>query len=107
MSKFLFLVDSGSSCCLLKENFSEKFPGTVRNDLVYLSGIGGDEIRCSLQILSDVDIGGISRLVIFHLVPDRYILEPVIIGRNILEKGVGVQIDGESCRFILGRKIFL
>lgn len=39
-----FLFDSGSSCSLIKESYSSRFPGTVRNDLVYLAGIGGDEI---------------------------------------------------------------
>lgn len=40
-----FLFDSGSSCSLLKESFCCKFPGTLCNSLVYLTGIGGDNVK--------------------------------------------------------------
>lgn len=48
-----FLFDSGSSCSLLKESFCDKLAGTVCNNLVYLSGIGGADTKCTTQIQSD------------------------------------------------------
>lgn len=94
-----FLFDSGSSCSLVKQSFTSKLPGTVRNDLVYLTGIGGDEIKCTSQISSEVNLGEISQTLTFHIVPDSCLMDPVIIGRDILENGVSVEIDHDNLIF--------
>lgn len=97
--QFPFLFDSGSSCSLLTESLCERFPGTVRNDLVFLTGIGGDNIQCSCQILSTVKIGDALVDINFHVVPQSVISVPIIIGRDILDKGYSVTIDDNKLVF--------
>lgn len=94
-----FLFDSGSSCSLVKEGLSNAFRGSWRKTVVYLRGIGGDDIKCTSQIFSKIKIGEVSIDLLFHIVPDSSISEPVIIGRDILKHGVGVQIDNGSLKF--------
>lgn len=94
-----FLFDSGSSCSLLKQSYSNVFPGTMCNDVVYLSGIGADNVKCTSQILSKVIIDKITITLLFHVVPDITITVPAIIGRDILEKGVCVNIDNDNLSF--------
>ncbi|CAH2085257.1 unnamed protein product [Euphydryas editha] len=94
-----FLFDSGSSCSLIKQSYSSKFPGTVRNDLVYLTGIGGDEIKSTTQISSEVNLGNFIKLLTFHVVPNSCLTDPVIIGRDILENGVSVEINNDNLIF--------
>ncbi|KAF9405444.1 hypothetical protein HW555_013821 [Spodoptera exigua] len=49
-----FLFDSGSSCSLVKEGYRGKLNTvTVCKSLVYLSGIGGDDIQCDVEIDND------------------------------------------------------
>lgn len=91
-----FLFDSGSSCSLIKESIASKFQGTVRNDLVYLTGIGGDTLKCTSQILSEVNIGDITQTLLFHIIPDSCLSDSVIVGRDVLENGVSVKIDNDN-----------
>lgn len=97
-----FLFDSGSSCSLLKESFRDKLLGTVCNDVVYLSGIGGNDIPCTTQIQSEVRIDGHLINLLFHVVPDRNISDPIIIGRDIFDLGLCVKIDNDN--FVLYTK---
>lgn len=94
-----FLFDSGSSCSLLKESVCHLFPGTVCKDVVYLSGIGGDNVKCTSQILSKVSIDKITVALLFHIVPDSSITVPAIVGRDLLDKGVSVNIDNDRLSF--------
>lgn len=94
-----FLFDSGSACSLVKEGFSYAFRGTMRKNLVYLRGISGDDIKCTSQVFSKIKIGEVSTDLLFHIIPDSSISEPVIIGRDILENSIGVKIDSGSLEF--------
>nr|XP_049708441.1 uncharacterized protein LOC126057098 [Helicoverpa armigera] len=94
--RFPFLFDSGSSCSLITESLSKRFPGTVRNDLVYLTGLGGNDVECSSQMLSTVTIGDVPVDITFHIVPDSDISVPIIIGRDILDKGFYATIDNNK-----------
>ncbi|OWR52464.1 polyprotein [Danaus plexippus plexippus] len=97
--RFPFLFDSGSSCSLLTESIRDRFPGIVRNNTVYLTGIGGDEVQCTSQILSTVKINDISVDLVFHVIPDSVISVPVIVGRDILNEGFCVTIDDDKLIF--------
>lgn len=44
-------------------------------------------------------MGEISETLNFHVTPDHYITEPVIIGRDILERNASVKIDGDKLTF--------
>lgn len=73
------------------------------NDLVYLGGIGGDRVECKSQIFGVVAIDKIGIPLLFHIVPDSSITLPAIIGRDILENGVSVNIDGDDLSFNYGK----
>lgn len=96
-----FLFDSGSACSLIRSGLIEHIPGTLRNASVCLTGIGGEDIQCTTQILSSVQIQGISIPILFHVISDELLTEPIIIGREILEQGVSVEISSEMLRFSL------
>ncbi|CAK1552936.1 unnamed protein product, partial [Leptosia nina] len=94
-----FLFDSGSACSLVSKSYADKFPGTAQRELVYLTGIGNGEVECVSQVVSSVNVQGLLLSVLFHIVPDGTIIEPVIIGRDILEDNVHVQIGNEQITF--------
>lgn len=94
-----FLFDSGSACSLIKHSLVKQLPGSVRNDTIYLTGIGGEDIKCSTQILSQVIIQGIAVSILFHVVPDQILIEPALIGRDILNQGLHVEINSDSIHF--------
>ncbi|CAH0728257.1 unnamed protein product, partial [Brenthis ino] len=58
-----FLFDSGSACSLVTCSFSKKFSGTIENNLVYLTGIGRENVKCNSQVLSSINVQGYSGLV--------------------------------------------
>ncbi|CAH2089617.1 unnamed protein product [Euphydryas editha] len=91
-----FLFDSGSSCSLLKESYCDKLMGTARKDVVYLSGIGGNDLLCTTQIQSEVRIDDRLISLLFHVVPDCNISDPIIIGRDIFDLGLCVKIDNDN-----------
>ncbi|KAL4714216.1 hypothetical protein ACJJTC_018366, partial [Scirpophaga incertulas] len=94
-----FLFDSGSACSLIKNCLVSEVPGTVRNETVYLTGIGGDNIECTSQILSSVQIQDISLSILFHVVTDNDISESIIVGREILDQGIQVEINKDRLKF--------
>ena len=94
-----FLFDSGSSCSLLKHSFCDKVAGAVRKDLVYLSGIGGEDIQCTAQIQSDVVIDKLPVNLTLHVVSERLITDPIIVGRDIFDQGLYVKIDSDNLMF--------
>ncbi|CAH2096659.1 unnamed protein product [Euphydryas editha] len=91
-----FLFDSGSSCSLLKESYCDKLMGTARKDVVYLSGVGGNDLLCTTQIQSEVRIDDRLISLLFHVVPDCNISDPIIIGRDIFDLGLCVKIDNDN-----------
>ncbi|CAB3245048.1 unnamed protein product [Arctia plantaginis] len=51
-----FLFDSGSACSLIKNSVAALLLGPIHKDTVYLTGIGGEDVKCSTQISSLVRI---------------------------------------------------
>ncbi|CAK1581220.1 unnamed protein product [Parnassius mnemosyne] len=101
-----FLFDSGSACSLVTSDLASRLPGTMRNELVYIAGIGDDNVvTCDLQILSPINVEGTQLDVLFNVVPNTAISEPVIIGRGILDKSVIVEISNERIQFSLRREV--
>ncbi|CAH2109086.1 unnamed protein product [Euphydryas editha] len=70
--------------------------GTARKDVVYLSGIGGNDLLCTTQIRSEVRIDDRLISLLFHVVPDCNISDPIIIGRDIFDLGLCVKIDNDN-----------
>lgn len=93
------IFDSGSSCSVVKEDLFNAFRGTMCNNIVYLRGIGSDDIKCISLVCSKIKIGEVPTDLLFYMVPDGSMSEPVIIGRDILENSVSVKIDNGSLEF--------
>lgn len=101
-----FLFDSGSACSLVNSSIAGRLLGTMRDDLVYLTGIGENSVvKCRSQILSAINVQGISLEVLFHVVPDTVIGEQVIIGRDILDKGITVEVNRDQTRFVTRKEV--
>jgi hypothetical protein len=94
-----FLFDSGSACSLVTDSFSKKFQGTLHYNAVSLKGLGRSNTVCITQILSCVTIQNISVTLLFHVIPDCIISEPVIVGRDLLAQGIKVDIESDNIRF--------
>lgn len=94
-----FLFDSGSACSLIKASLVKKFPGISHSKKVVLLGVGRGKLLCDSQILSPVSVQGIKLSVLFHIVPDDATSESVILGRDILEDGVHVQMTNQNIIF--------
>lgn len=77
----------------------------MRFDLVYLTGIGKENVKCESQILSSVKIQNITVSLLFHVVPDNVITESVIIGRDLLDNGIHVRIDSDKITFSLRKEV--
>lgn len=100
-----FLFDSGSSCSLLKDSLASHFQGTERNSLVFLNGLGGDNRECTRQVFSAVKIGDLALTLLFHIVPDNFMSEPVIVGRDIFENNVRVEINNDDLFIVANEEV--
>ena len=98
--KFEYSFDSGSECSLLRHTISSKFHGPIFEQPVMLSGIGSSRVTSNSQIVSDVFINDNELTIYFHIVPDDSITSNVIIGREVLAKGVKVLVSSKTCSFI-------
>lgn len=101
----LFLFDSGSACSLVKNSFIDCLSGTERNDTVHLTGIGGDSLKCDRQILCSVTIQEIPLTILLHVVPDNAITDAIIVGRDVLEQGIQVEINSDSLLFFSRKEV--
>lgn len=90
---------------MIKDNLVSQLLGSVRNRTVYLTGISGEDIKCTTQILSSVRIQNIEVSLLFHVVKGDILTESIIIGRDILEQGLHVEISSDSIKFSLRESI--
>ncbi|XP_052749153.1 uncharacterized protein LOC128200275 [Galleria mellonella] len=88
-----FLFDSGSECSLIKESFARHIEGTRIHETVILIGIGNADIKCTEQLLCTAIIQGLSVEIIFYVVNDTFLVEPILLGRDIIEKGFRIEIN--------------
>lgn len=84
---------------MIKNSVAVLLLGPIHKDTVYLSGIGGEEVKCSIHISSHVRIQGIPVSILFHVVPDNTLVESIIIGRDILNQGFHVEMNSDSISF--------
>lgn len=97
--KLSFIFDSGSECSLIKQSKSDCLEGDRFHDQITLNGIGGNSIISSLQIKCSVSIQGLPLDITFYVLPDEYISEEVLLGRDLLQNGVSVKIDSNALHF--------
>ncbi|KAI5754078.1 hypothetical protein M8J77_005524 [Diaphorina citri] len=101
--RFNFIFDSGSECSLMSNSMSAKFEGHRTNKIVSLYGLGQSVVPCTIQVQTKVTINDNEIMVLFHIVPDAILPEPIVIGREILNDNLTVEINKNCCTLI--RKI--
>ncbi|KAI5742445.1 hypothetical protein M8J77_007259 [Diaphorina citri] len=94
---YSFLFDSGSECSLMVASLASKITGTRRYEVVTLHGLGNSTVLSTSQIEATVAITGIEINLVFHIIPDEYLSDAIIIGREILSDHIGVVIDKNRC----------
>uniref|UniRef100_A0A8D8VGV3 CCHC-type domain-containing protein n=1 Tax=Cacopsylla melanoneura TaxID=428564 RepID=A0A8D8VGV3_9HEMI len=88
-----FLFDSGSECSLMTIGIASKFEGNQISKTVNLFGLGQSTVTSTSQVLSSVTIDGHQLEILFHIVPDKILNEPIVIGREIMKDNFSVVMD--------------
>lgn len=91
--KFSFIFDSGSECSLIKKSFSHLVIGQRLHDLINMTGIGKSIISSTEQIVCDIHIQSVKISVTLHIVPDDCLRDAILLGRDILERDILVEIS--------------
>lgn len=94
-----FIFDSGSECSLVKESQSHMLGGEMLNETVRLVGIGRNSTESKFQIATTVQIQNIKIKITFHVLPDNCLRETIILGRDILDSGLSIEISRETLHF--------
>lgn len=91
-----FLFDSGSECSLMKRSVAGKIDGPIIYDTVVLVGIGNTDVKCTKQMRCFVDVQNLTLKILFHIIDDSYLVEPILLGRDIIDIGVHVEIRAKG-----------
>lgn len=94
--RYSFCFDSGADCPLIKESVSRKLVGTFQRAIVTLTGVGKSSVLCDSQILSRVALNGYDVPILFHFVPDDYLNNDILVGRDLLALGLSVHISSDK-----------
>lgn len=97
--KLSFIFDSGSECSLIKQSKSNLLTGKRFHEQVVLKGIGGNNVTSSSQVKCEVYVQTFLLEIVFHVLPDEYLSEEVLLGRDILTNGISVEINNEKLTF--------
>ncbi|XP_053989913.1 uncharacterized protein LOC128882354 [Hylaeus volcanicus] len=87
-----FTFDSGAECSLVKESFSSKFSGKHFDNVVAMTGIGQTRVFSTEQILCCVEINDHPLEILLHVLPDKYLQNDVMLGREILNQEFSVNM---------------
>ncbi|KAL0811097.1 hypothetical protein ABMA28_010365 [Loxostege sticticalis] len=80
------LIDSGSQVSLIADSVAKHFTCTHKSLFCTLRGIGNQEVKSNFLTTLTVEFPEISLEVDFHVVPDRYLSTPVILGTDVLNR---------------------
>lgn len=80
------LIDSGSTISLISESVAKHLQCTQTPSFRVLRGIGSQEVHTSYCTTLSVEFFEITLEVDFHVVPDKYMNTPVIIGTDVLNR---------------------
>ncbi|CAK1595077.1 unnamed protein product [Parnassius mnemosyne] len=97
--KLSFIFDSGSECSLIKQSKSDHLEGYRFHDQILLKGIGVNSIISPLQVRCSLCIQGLPLNVTFHVLPNECTNKEVLLGRDILQNEVSVEINSNSIHF--------
>lgn len=98
--QFSFCFDSGADCSLIKESVSRRLVGELQHAIVTLTGVGKSSVLCDSQILSRIALGGHNVQILFHIIPDDYLNNDILIGRDLLALGFSVHITSDKLTIV-------
>ncbi|CAH2106762.1 unnamed protein product [Euphydryas editha] len=98
--QFSFCFDSGADCSLIKESVSRRLVGTLQHTIVTLTGVGKSSVLCDSQILSSVALSGHDVQILFHIIPDDYLNNDILIGRDLLALELSVHISSDKLTIV-------
>lgn len=97
---FPFIFDSRSECSLIKKSVANQIKGKQQFKTVELIGIGNSSVKCIMQLLALICVQNLVLEVLFHVVTDASLKEPILLGRDLIAMRIGVEIN------MLGLKMF-
>lgn len=80
------LIDSGSTISLVSESVAKHLQCTQTPSVLILRAIGSQEVETSFRTTLAVEFPEITLEVDFHIVPDRFLSLPVIVGTDVLNR---------------------
>ncbi|KAL1447179.1 hypothetical protein WDU94_005469 [Cyamophila willieti] len=95
--KYSFLFDSGSECSLIVASLAPNVQGKRLYETVNLHGLGNSIVPSTSQIKALLTINEINVHVVFHVIPDKYLSDLIIIGREILSEQLDMVIEKSKC----------
>jgi len=98
--RFRITFDSGAECSLIKESVSNKLVGKRIHSVISLKGVGNANTYSNAQVEPNIMIDGNSLVVLMHIVPDEYIKNNIVIGREILAQGFLVEVSYENFKIV-------
>lgn len=95
--KYSFLFDSGSECSLIVASLAPNMQGIRGYETVNLHGLGNSIVPSTSQMKAVVTINDINVNLVLHVIPDKYLNDPIIKGRVILSDQLGMVIEKSKC----------
>lgn len=93
------VFDSGAECSVMRESIADKLPGSRRQVVSYLRGIGPFPVISMSTLTAICVIDDLHIEILFHVLPDYEMTSDVLIGANILhESGLSVIITQDSAK---------
>lgn len=96
---FPFLFDTGSDCSLVKEAVAHHLDGKRFNNVTCLKGVGCGSFMCCCQILTTVEVGQLLVELLFYVVPEDFMSANVVIGKDLIEQQIRVEIGSDGLKF--------
>lgn len=63
-------------------------------------GVGPNNVNCSLQVkCPTIVLQGLTFNVTYHVLPDECLSEDILLGRDILEEGISIEISNGNVTF--------
>ncbi|CAK1548125.1 unnamed protein product [Leptosia nina] len=93
--KLSFVFDSGSECSLIRQSNCNRIGGEQFHEHVVLKGIGNNPVSSHLQIKCPTTIENLTVPVLYHVLPDQNLSEEVLLGRDILEMGLCINMTND------------
>lgn len=98
--KLPFVFDSGSECSLIKQSYCKFLKGEQFHEQIALKGVGNNNVISMLQVKCPTIVQNLNFDITYHALPDEFLSEEVLLGRDVLELGISIQISDDHLTFI-------